>query len=129
MDRVAMGGSVVEKPSGRGFVLTAWLVVYSIGALAVGVMLVVHAIQELDNGRTLPIPVALLILGLLGEAIGLTGLWLWQRWGLSLLLISVVVGLVGSVAGEVSGLVTAGRVVWVGLFVFALMPRWELFRA
>lgn len=124
-----MGGSVVEKPSGRGFVLTAWLVVYSIGVLAVGATLLVEAVRELDHGRTLGIPVVLLILGLLGEAIVLTGLWLWQRWGLSLLAISVVVGVVGSLMGDVSGLVIAGRIVWLCVFVFVLMPRWELFRA
>ncbi|OKI21120.1 hypothetical protein A6A25_36980 [Saccharothrix sp. CB00851] len=122
-------GGVVEKPSGRGSVLTAWLAVYSIAVLAVGVTLVGHAVRELDRGRTLDLPVALLILGLLGEAIALTGLWLWQRWGLSLLAIGVVLGLVGSLMGDVSGLVVAGRIVWLCLFAFALMPRWELFRS
>ncbi|KOX34139.1 hypothetical protein ADK67_03975 [Saccharothrix sp. NRRL B-16348] len=59
----------------------------------------------------------------------MTGLWWWQRWGLSLLVISVAVGLVGSLTGDVSGLVVAGRVVWLCGSAFVLMPRWELFRA
>lgn len=126
---MAMGDSVVEKPSGRGLVLTVWLVLYSAGVLAVGAMLLVQAGQELDRAGTLGIPFVLLILGLLGEAVALAGLWLWQRWGLPLLAIGVAVGVVGSVMGDVAGLVVAGRVVWLGAFAFVLMPRWELFRA
>lgn len=124
-----MGGSVVEKPSGRGFALTAWLAIYSAGVLVVGAMFLVEAVGEVDRGRTLGIPLMLLILGLLGEAIALAGLWSWQRWGLSLLAIGVAVGVVGSVMGDVSGLIVAGRVVWLCAFAFVLMPRWELFRA
>ncbi|CCH30161.1 hypothetical protein ABZ816_38230 [Actinosynnema sp. NPDC047251] len=124
-----MGGRVVEKPSGRGFVLTAWLVVYSVGVPALGATLIAAAVRELGHGRTLGIPMVLVLLGLLGEAIALTGLWLWQRWGLSLLAISAAVGLLGAAMGDAPGLIIAGRIVWVCAFVFVLMPRWELFRA
>ncbi len=126
---VVMGEQAVEQSAGRGLVLTSWLAVYSAAVVVIFGSLLKDAVNVLDHGGTLRIPAVLMLLGLLGESIALAGLWWWQRWGLPLIAVSVVVWLIGAGIADLPGLVISGRIVWLGAFVFALMPRWERFRA
>ncbi|AXB42524.1 hypothetical protein A4R43_08275 [Amycolatopsis albispora] len=121
---------VVEEkaPAGRGVALTLWLLCYSAAVLAVGIVLAVHAAGELGEGRMLPVPVVLGVVALLGEAAALTGLWLWRRWGVSLLTGCVVVQVVAGLMGEVGGGVIAARIVLTCGLVFMLIPRWDRLR-
>ncbi|MGC7096474.1 hypothetical protein ACPZ19_17490 [Amycolatopsis lurida] len=115
-------------PAGRGVALTLWLSGYSAAVLTVGVLLAVHAADELDHGRMLTVPVVLGMVALIGEAAALTGLWFWRRWGVTLLAVCVVVQVVAGLMGEVNGGVIAARIVLACALVFMLMPRWEHLR-
>lgn len=109
----------------RGISLVAILVIYTLGAITAGTLLVSDWIDRADHGQDVPVVLVLSLASAVLQLVSVIALWNWRKWGLYLIGLLVAVGLALDIAHETPALLVSLKIVLAGALAFIVVPYWE----
>jgi hypothetical protein len=110
---------------GRSFGLVAMLVLYALGAVAAGALLVRDWADRADHGEEITVVLVLSMVSVLLQLASVVALFAWRKWGLYLIGVLAAAGLIMDIASQSPAVFVAAKIVLAGLLAFAVMPYWD----
>jgi hypothetical protein len=109
----------------RGFWLSFWLIIFILFELLWFFLIIDYRQQTPTN--TLPWYISLLLLATIAKVVGLAGVWFWERWGVQVYAVAVIVSIVVGLIMTANWIISFNEVIPLVILGWLIRDKWEYF--